>query len=64
MAWAKEERVRELAQLVGIVIASEEETEVADRFASLMQELAQLTALDLDAIEPVTIFPEEEADGE
>lgn len=64
MAWAKEERVRELAQLVGIVIAPEEETEVADRFESLMQELAQLTALDLDAIEPVTIFPEEEADGE
>lgn len=64
MTWSKEERVRELAQLVGIAIAPEEETEVADRFASLMQELAQLTSLDLDAIEPVTIFPEEEADGQ
>ena len=64
MAWSKEERVRELAQLVGITIAPEEETEVADRFESLMQELAQLTALDLAAIEPVTIFPEEEADGQ
>ncbi len=63
MAWSKEERVRELAQLVGITIAPEEETEVADRFESLMQELAQLTALDLAAIEPVTIFPEE-ADGQ
>ena len=64
MAWSKEERVRELAQLVGITIAPEEETEVADRFESLMQELAQLTALDLAAIEPVTIFPEEEADDQ
>ena len=64
MAWSKEERVRELAQLVGITIAPEEETEVADRFESLMQELAQLTALELAAIEPVTIFPEEEADGQ
>ena len=64
MAWSKEERVRELAQLVGITIAPEEETEVADRFESLMQELAQLTALDLAAIEPVTVFPEEEDDGQ
>jgi Asp-tRNA(Asn)/Glu-tRNA(Gln) amidotransferase C subunit len=64
MAWSKEERVRALAQLVGITIAPEEETEVADRFESLMRELAQLTALDLTAIEPVTIFPEEEADGQ
>ena len=64
MARSKEERVRELARLVGITIAPEEETEVADRFESLMQELAQLTALELDAIEPVTIFPEEGADGQ
>jgi Asp-tRNA(Asn)/Glu-tRNA(Gln) amidotransferase C subunit len=59
MAWSKEERVRELARLVGIVIAPEEETEVADRFDSLMKELEHLVSLDLADIEPVTIFPEE-----
>jgi Asp-tRNA(Asn)/Glu-tRNA(Gln) amidotransferase C subunit len=59
MAWSKEERVRELARLVGIVIAPEEETEVADRFESLMKELEHLVSLDLADIEPVTIFPEE-----
>jgi len=59
MAWSKEERVRELARLVGIVIAPEEEMEVADRFESLMKELDHLMSLDLADIEPVTIFPEE-----
>lgn len=59
MAWSKEERVRELARLVGIAIAPEEETEVADRFESLMKELDHLVSLDLADIEPVTIFPEE-----
>ncbi len=59
MAWTKEERVRELARLVGISIAPEEETEVADRFESLMKELEHLVSLDLADIEPVTIFPEE-----
>jgi Asp-tRNA(Asn)/Glu-tRNA(Gln) amidotransferase C subunit len=59
MAWSKEERVRELARLVGISIAPEEETEVADRFDSLMQELEHLASLDLADIEPLTIFPEE-----
>ena len=59
MAWSKEERVRELARLVGIAIAPEEETEVADRFDSLMQELEHLASLDLADIEPLTIFPEE-----
>ncbi len=59
MAWTKEERVRELARLVGIAIAPEEETEVADRFESLMKELDHLVSLDLVDIEPVTIFPEE-----
>lgn len=59
MAWSKEERVRELARLVGISIAPEEETEVADRFESLMKELEYLVSLDLAAIEPVPIFPEE-----
>ena len=59
MAWSKEERIRELARLVGITIAPEEETEVANRFESLIQELARLAELDLADIEPVTIFPEE-----
>lgn len=59
MAWTKKERVRELARLVGIAIAPEEETEVADRFESLMKELDHLVSLDLVDIEPVTIFPEE-----
>jgi Asp-tRNA(Asn)/Glu-tRNA(Gln) amidotransferase C subunit len=59
MAWSKEERIRELARLVGVTIAPEEETEVANRFESLIQELAGLAELDLADIEPVTIFPEE-----
>jgi Asp-tRNA(Asn)/Glu-tRNA(Gln) amidotransferase C subunit len=63
MALCKEERVRELAQLVGIDIAEQEVVEVANRFDSLMQELAGLTALDLSDIQPVTIFPEEVEDG-
>lgn len=63
MVLSKEERVRELARLVGIEIAPEEETEVADRFESLMQELERLTALELDGIEPVAIFPEEASHG-
>ena len=63
MALSKEERVRELARLVGIAIAPEEETEVADRFESLMQELERLTELDLAGVEPITIFPEEASHG-
>jgi len=59
VAWSKEERVRELARLIGISIVPEEETEVADRFESLMKELDELVSLDLADIEPVTIFPEE-----
>lgn len=59
MAWSKEERIRELARLVGLTIALEEEAEVANRFESLVQELARLAELDLADIEPVTIFPEE-----
>lgn len=59
MTWNKEERVRELARLVGIAIAPEEETEVAERFESLMKELDYLMSLDLADIEPVTMFPEE-----
>jgi hypothetical protein len=51
--------VQELARLVGIPIADADLAEVADRFDSLIQELDSLTALDLSAIQPVPIFPEE-----
>jgi hypothetical protein len=61
MALSKEELVRELARLVDIVIAEDDITEVADRFQSLAQELTGLTQLDLAHIQPVAIFPEEEA---
>jgi Asp-tRNA(Asn)/Glu-tRNA(Gln) amidotransferase C subunit len=60
MALSKEDRVRELAQLVGIPIMESEVAEVADRFDSLLQELARLASLDLTDIQPLTIFPEEE----
>ena len=59
MALSKVEQVRALARLVGISIFPEEEDEVANRFDSLMQELDQLVHLDLDDIQPLTIFPEE-----
>jgi Asp-tRNA(Asn)/Glu-tRNA(Gln) amidotransferase C subunit len=59
MAWSKEDRVRELARVVGIPIMEQEIAEVADRFDSLIGELERLTALDLSDVQPVTIFPEE-----
>jgi hypothetical protein len=64
MAVSKEALVRELARLVDIVIAEDDVPEVADRFQSLVQELSGLTQLDLANIQPVTIFPEEEEDGQ
>jgi Asp-tRNA(Asn)/Glu-tRNA(Gln) amidotransferase C subunit len=64
MAWSSTDRVRELARLVGITIADEEITEVADRFDSLMRELESLTQLDVSAVQPVTIFAEEREDAE
>ena len=54
----REERVRMLAELVGIPIDEAELPEVANRFASLMQELDRLRDLDLEGIEPVSIFPD------
>ena len=51
-------RVKMLAELVGIPIDGAELPEVANRFASLMQELDRLRDLDLEGIEPVTIFPD------
>lgn len=56
-----EERVKILADLVGIPIDDSDLPEVANRFASLMQELDRLRDLDLEGIEPVTIFPDPDA---
>ena len=61
MALSKEERCRELARLVGIPLMEAEVAEVAERFESLMQELERLMQLDLTHIQPVLVFPEEEA---
>ena len=52
------EQVRMLAELVGISIDDADLPEVANRFASLMQELDRLRELDLEGVEPVTIFPD------
>lgn len=59
MAWSKVERVRELAQLVGITITEDELGEVADRLDCLLRALENLAVLDLSGIQPVTVFPEE-----
>jgi hypothetical protein len=59
MALSKEERVRELARLVGIPIMEQELAEVADRFESLIGELDRLLQVDLADVQPVTMFPEE-----
>ena len=61
MALSKEDRCRELARLVGIPLMEAEVTEVAERFESLLRELEGLTQLDLAQIQPVLVFPEEEA---
>ena len=61
MALSKEERCRELARLVGISLMEAEVAEVAERFESLLRELERLTQLDLASIQPVLVFPEEEA---
>ena len=54
-----EDRVRELARLAGVPIPEDEVAEVANRFGSLMLELARLSDLDLADIQPVDIFPDE-----
>ena len=53
-----EEQVKMLADLVGIPIDDADLPEVANRFASLMQELDRLRDLDLEGVEPVTVFPD------
>ena len=52
------EQITMLAELVGIPIDDADLPEVANRFASLMQELDRLRDLDLESIEPVAIFPD------
>ena len=52
------EQVTMLADLVGIPIDDADVPEVANRFASLMEELDRLRDLDLEGIEPVSIFPD------
>ncbi len=54
-----EEQVRQLAALAGITVADEDLSEVANRFASLMNELDRLKELDLSNVQPVAIFPED-----
>ena len=56
---ANEELVRQLAELAGIKVADEDLAEVANRFASIMDELDRLKELDLSDVQPVVIFPEE-----
>jgi len=56
------EQVRKMADLVGVPIDDADLPEVANRFASLMQELDRLRDLDLEGIEPVSIFPDPEDD--
>ncbi len=55
------EQVQKMAELVGVPIDDVDLPEVANRFASLMQELDRLRDLDLEGIEPVTIFPDADA---
>lgn len=63
MAESKRERVMELARLVGITVANDEASEVADRLYSLLRELEALASLDLSVIQPITVFPDENEDG-
>lgn len=55
-----EEQVRKLARLAGIEINEEEVTEVTNRFQSLILELDRLKELDIDGVEPVVIFPDDD----
>lgn len=52
------EQVRKMADLVGIPVDDQDLPEVANRFASLMEELDRLRDMDLEGLEPVSIFPD------
>ena len=55
-----EEQVRKLARLAGFEINEEEVPEVTNRFQSLILELDRLKELDIDGVEPVVIFPDDD----
>ena len=55
-------QVQTLAGLVGVPVDDADLPEVANRFSSLMQELERLQDLDLEGIEPVSIFPDTDFD--
>ena len=59
----KQERVAELARLVGITVHENEQKEVGDRLDCLLREMQTLEGLDLSDVQPITIFPEEPQDG-
>ena len=56
------EQVRKMADLVGVPVDDQDLPEVANRFASLMQELDRLRDMDLEGLEPVSIFPDVDSD--
>jgi len=49
--------------MVGLAIPPEEASEIADRLFALVRELECLANLDLDAVEPVVLFPDEPERG-
>ncbi|MBQ12052.1 MAG: hypothetical protein CMJ45_10950 [Planctomyces sp.] len=57
------DQIRALASLVGISISEQDLPEVTNRFQSLMAELNTLNELDLADIQPVSVFPDEDASG-
>ena len=63
MSLTKQERVLELARLSGVPVPADLADEVGNRLDSVLREMEKLAALDLDGIEPVVVFPEENDDG-
>jgi len=64
MPQTKEESVQALAAMSGVPVPADLAAEVGDRLASVLREMEKLTAVDLDGIEPVVVFPEENTDGQ
>jgi hypothetical protein len=60
---SRDQRIVELAQMVGVAIPPKEASEIADRLFALLRELDCLANLDLDAVEPVVLFPDEPERG-
>jgi hypothetical protein len=56
-----EERVRELAEILGIPIANEDIYEVANRLDSLIKEMERLQDIKLSDAPPLIVFPDPEA---